>query len=104
MLEKLEELRDLIDKEDGKKAKGFRIHQWHNGEFLGVPNREKEEIIESLDLLQLMLLGEMQILLDINGLLDNSAYKQAIVALRNTEGFLIDNPPMERFRGTFDKI
>jgi hypothetical protein len=51
-----------------------------------------------------MLTGEMQILLDINGSSDNSAYKQALVALWNTEGFLIDNPPIERFGGTFDKI
>jgi hypothetical protein len=104
LLGKLEELHDLIDKEDGEQAKALQVHDWHDGEFISVSNQEKEDIIESLDFIQSMLREEMQILLKINGSSDNSAVKDALLALRNTEGFLSEYPPMKRFGGTFKEI
>jgi hypothetical protein len=103
LLKKLEELDGLIDN-DGKQAIAFEIHQWHDGEFIGITDRKKKDIIKSLGLLQLMLTEEMQILLNINGSSDNLAVRNALLALRNTKVFLSDNPPMKRFGGTFKEI
>lgn len=46
----------------------------------------------------------MPIVLRINSSSDNLAVKEALLALRNTECFLSDNPPMKKFGGTFQDI
>lgn len=101
---KLEQLHDLIDKEDREQAGASEIHKWHDGEFLGASGKEKRDILESLDALQSMLKEDMQIVLKIDGSSDNSAVKEALLALRNTKYFLSDNPPMKKFGGTFKEI